>query len=126
VDLYGAGRIKLGTVAGYAALFGNGTVTTTLALDWVNGAKQTATLGGNTAITLGSLGADFVADGLRLITTQDGTGGRVPTFTSPATIAWLGGVTPTTTNGLVTTAGAKAHFMFFWDGTSYVGSWANV
>lgn len=68
-----------------------GTVTTTLPIDYSLGNVVTATLGGNAAVTFTNVPADGGA--ITLITTQDATGGRVPTF--PASVDWPNQTVPT-------------------------------
>lgn len=115
--------VRLGRNAGYAQQYDNGNTGTAKTVDFpTNGAKQKALVTASTTITLTAPPSTIVLDGLRLMLQQNATGGYTTTFTSAATIFWEGGVAPT----MATAANARMKVIFFWDGTMFFGSWANI
>jgi len=119
-------RMRFGNAVGFASVYGNGTMGATKTVNWYNGQKQSGTLDQNCTITLTAPDNDIVMDGLRLRLTFGGAGGWTVTFTSTATIRWVGNISPTSANGMITTAGQELECVFDWDGTRFVGRWANL
>lgn len=99
--------------ASTADLFLNASVVTaTSALDWSLGNSQTITLAANTTFTFTSPGGPC---GLTLRIVQ---GAGAYTVTWPASVKWAGGTAPV----ISTAAGAIDVIAFYFDGTTYYGS----
>jgi hypothetical protein len=81
------------------SVYAGGTVTSSRAVNILDGNCQTYTLGGNTAFSFTNWPSGDYCE-VALILTQDGMGSRVPTFSG---VLWPNGVVPS----LSTTAGAK-------------------
>lgn len=98
----------------YNTYTNNGNSGSAKTVDWSVTQVQRVTLTDNCAFTF--TGPNGISDVL-LHVTQDGTGGFAATW--PASVKWAGGTAPT----LTTTAGAVSVLRFFYDGTSYWGSY---
>jgi len=116
--------VRLGKLAGYAAVVDLGNTGAALSLTWQsNGAKQKATVNSNTTITMSAIDSTIVVDGLRLMLRKDATATTfTPTFASAATLKWKGNVIPEA----LTTASQEMEVIFWWDGARFVGSWAKI
>jgi hypothetical protein len=64
--------------------------------------------------------ANPVAYARYLLVLKQPAAGGAGTITWPVTVKWAGGTTPT----LTTTNGRTDLFMFYWDGTSYAGTYS--
>lgn len=108
------GKIALEPDTGFRTVVAYGNASSSLSLRTT--ATQTVTLTGNPAVTFPTLvaGTSMTLD---LFATQDGTGGRTPTW--PGSVRWDGGAAPT----LNTTAGATTHLQFTTvnGGTTWLG-----
>lgn len=83
-------------------------------VDWTKGTTQSMTLNAAT-VTPTFVSAPGGAD-LKLLVTQDGTGGRVVVW--PGSVTWVGNGPPS----LFSAAGAVTEVLFYFDGTTYFGS----
>lgn len=94
--------------------FDDGNSGTSDTIDWANGSAHKSTLTGNVTYTF----SNPVTGGAYLLKVLTGAGSF--TVTWPGTVIWSGGAAPT-----VTTTAARADlFNFYWDGTSYYGSYS--
>jgi hypothetical protein len=111
------------TVAGSQSEVSLGTYPTALTVVWSQGNRQTATLSGNTAISMDFVRAPVGVYQLKLI--QDATGGRVPTWSTntPGTTRWLGSTTAPSVN---TAANGVTFVTVYWDGVLAFGTLARV
>lgn len=94
------------------AVYAGGSVSSSRTANVSDGSVQTYTLTGNTAFTLTF--PSSVWSEMQLILTQDGTGGRVPTFSG---VKWAGGVVPTSS----ALASSTDIYLFASDGTNKYG-----
>lgn len=104
----------------FDAEYDNGNSGTAAYIDWNNGNKQKITLNANTTLTFAMPGESGTTPAANLILKilQDNSGSR--TITWPGTVKWPGGTAPT----LTTTANAIDIICFYFDSTSYYGSFS--
>lgn len=84
------------------------------AINWDAGTTQSLTL--NAATVTPTFAAPPAGCDLKLLLTQDGTGGRLVTW--PAAVTWIGGSPPV----LLPAAAAVSQVSFYFDGTTYWGT----
>jgi len=106
-------QVGFGAKTAYFTETDNGNSSTADTIDWGVSNKQKSTLTGNCTFTFT---APTGPASLLLKLVQDATGSR--TVTWPATVHWSGGTAP-----ILTTTVAKVDIItFYWDGTTYFGS----
>ncbi len=102
--------LKVDRLVYYDEIYDNGNSGTSKEIDWNNGNRQRVTMTGNCTFT-------FVDPpgpcNLMLIAQQDGTGGRTAAW--PASVKWVGALTPTLSTGV---SDLDVIGLFF-DGTNY-------
>lgn len=90
-----------------------GNSSTAITLDWTTGSAQKVTLTGNVTFTL----TNPQTGGAYMIKIATGAGSFTATW--PASVKWSGGTAPT-----ITVTASKVDLInFYWDGTSYYGSY---
>ena len=103
-----SGTLAVTNVAVYAV----GNITGATTVNWNNGACQSATLTGNVTLTFSN---PVNGTWYCLSLTQDGTGSRTVTF--PGSLVWSNN----TAQSVNATAGVSTHFLFKYNGTSFLG-----
>ena len=112
-DLTITNDLNMSAGVAYGTEFDNGNSGTADTIDWNSGNKHKSTLTGNVTYTFTDTPGP---SNLIIRIVQDATGGR--TVTWPAAVEWEGGTAPTIT----VTANAIDIISFYYDGTTYYGS----